>query len=159
MTWIKHHQRIHTDKQQTYERMSLTICHYGIFLVAQLVKNPQCGKPGFDPWVWKIPWRREQLPTPVFWPRDTVHGITKNQTWLSDSLLLHTKEGASLVAQTVKNPPAMQETWYWSLSWEDPLEKGMATYSTILAWRSPTDWGACQATVHKVAKSRTWLSS
>ena len=41
--------------------------------------------------------------------------------------------GASLVAQTVKNLPAMQETWVQSLSQEDPLEKGMATHSTILA--------------------------
>ena len=39
----------------------------------------------------------------------------------------------SLVAQTVKNPPAMQETWVRSLGWEDPLEKGMATLSSILA--------------------------
>ena len=37
-------------------------------LVAQLVKNLQCGRPGFSPWVGKIPWRREQLSTPVFWP-------------------------------------------------------------------------------------------
>ena len=37
----------------------------------------------------------------------------------------------------VKNLPAMQETWDLSLGWEDPLEKGMATYSSILAWRSP----------------------
>ena len=37
--------------------------------MAQLVKNsPQCRKPGFDPWVGKIPWRKERLPTPVFWP-------------------------------------------------------------------------------------------
>ena len=43
--------------------------------------------------------------------------------------------GASLVAQTVKNLPAMQETWVRSLGWEDPLEKGKATYSNILAWR------------------------
>ena len=43
---------------------------------------------------------------------------------------------ASLVAQLVKNPPAMQETWVRSLSWEDPLEKGKATNSSILAWRS-----------------------
>ena len=42
---------------------------------------------------------------------------------------------ASLVAQTVKNLPAMQETWVRSLGWEDPLEKGMATRSSILAWR------------------------
>ena len=40
---------------------------------------------------------------------------------------------ASLVAQLVKNPPAMQETWVQSLSWEDPLEKGKATHSSILA--------------------------
>ena len=44
---------------------------------------------------------------------------------------------ASLVAQLVKNPPAMQESWVWSLSWEDPLEKGKATHSGILAWRIP----------------------
>ena len=41
------------------------------------------------------------------------------------------------MAQTVKNPPAMQETWVRSLGWEDPLEKGMATHSSILAWRIP----------------------
>ena len=43
----------------------------------------------------------------------------------------------SLVAQTVKNLPAMQETQVWSMGWEDPLEKGMATHSSILAWRIP----------------------
>ena len=44
---------------------------------------------------------------------------------------------ASLVAQLVKNPPAMWETWVRSLAWEDPLEKGKATHSNILAWRIP----------------------
>ena len=44
---------------------------------------------------------------------------------------------ASLVAQLVKNPPAMWETWVWSLGWEDPLEKGKATHSSIRAWRIP----------------------
>ena len=44
---------------------------------------------------------------------------------------------ASLVAQLVKNPPAMRETWVQSLHWEDPLEKGKATHSSILAWRIP----------------------
>ena len=43
----------------------------------------------------------------------------------------------SLVAQTVKNLPAMQETWARSLGWEDALEKGMATHSSVLAWRIP----------------------
>ena len=41
----------------------------------------------------------------------------------------------SLVAQLVKNPPAIRETWVWSLGWDDPLEKGKATHSSILAWR------------------------
>ena len=44
---------------------------------------------------------------------------------------------ASLVAQLVKNPPAMRETWVQSLGWEDPLEKGKATHFSILAWRIP----------------------
>ena len=52
--------------------------------------------------------------------------------------------GASLVAQTVKNLPAMQETRVRSLGWEDPLEKGMTTHSSILAWRIPMDRGASQ---------------
>ena len=43
---------------------------------------------------------------------------------------------ASLVPQTVKNPPAMRETWVRSLGWEDALEEGMATHSSILAWRN-----------------------
>ena len=47
----------------------------------------------------------------------------------------------SLVAQTVKNPLAMWETWVRSLGWEDPLEEGMATYSSILAWRVLMDRG------------------
>ena len=44
---------------------------------------------------------------------------------------------ASLVAQLVKNPPAIRDTWVQSLGWEDPLEKGKATHSSILAWRIP----------------------
>ena len=60
---------------------------------------------------------------------------------------------ASLVAQLVKNPPTMQETWVWSLGCEDPLEKGKATHSSILAWRIPrivySPWGH---------KEGTWLS-
>ena len=61
----------------------------------------------------------------------------------------------SLVAQLVKNLPAMWETWVQSLSWKDPLEKGKATHSSILAWRIP--WTVC--IVHWVAKSRTGLSN
>ena len=64
---------------------------------------------------------------------------------------------ASLVAQVVKNLPAMWETWVRPLGWEDPLEEGMATHSSILAWRIPMDRGAWQTTVHGVAKSQTQL--
>jgi len=45
--------------------------------------------------------------------------------------------GASLVAQLIKNPSAIQETWVRSLGWDDPLEKEMAAHSSILAWRNP----------------------
>ena len=62
----------------------------------------------FDSWVRKILWRRDRLPTPVFF-----------------------------VAQLVKNLPAKQETWVRSLGQEDPLEKEMATHSSILAWKIP----------------------
>ena len=65
---------------------------------------------------------------------------------------------ASLVSQLVKNPPAMQETWVWSLGWEGPLEKGKATHSSILAWRIP-----CTILVHIVERCEEsdvteWLS-
>ena len=65
---------------------------------------------------------------------------------------------ASLVAQLVKNPPAMQETWVQSLGWEDPLEKGKVTQSSIPAWRIPMDIGAWWAIVHGVTKSQTQLN-
>ena len=61
--------------------------------------------------------------------------------------------GASLVAQTVKNSPAIQGTWVQYLGWEDPLEQGMATHSSILVWRIPKDRGAWWATVHRVTES------
>ena len=56
-----------------------------------------------------------------------------------------------MVAQTVKNLPARQETWVQSLSQGDPLEKGMDTHSSILAWRIP--W--TEDTVHGISKSQT----
>ena len=58
----------------------------------------------------------------------------------------------------VKNWPAMQETWVRSLSWTDPLEEDIATYSSILAWRISVDRGAWQATVHRVEKSQKRLN-
>ena len=61
---------------------------------------------------------------------------------------------ASLVAQTAKNPPAMQEVWVRSLGWGDPLEEGIATDSSILAWRIPMDRGGWRAAVHGVTDFR-----
>ena len=65
------------------------------------------------------------------------------------------KVWASLVAQTGKNLPAMQETWVQILGWEDPLQEGMALHSSILAWRKAMDRGAWWAAVHGVEKHRT----
>ena len=79
--------------------------------MAQLVKNLQCGRPGFHPWVGRFP--------------GGGHGNPLQYSW------------ASLVAQLVKNLPAVPETWVPSLGWEDPLEEGMATHSSTLAWRIP----------------------
>ena len=79
-------------------------------LIAQLVKNPPAMQETlFNSWDGRICWRRDRLPTLVFL------GFT--------------------VAQLLKNPPAMRETWVQSLGWEDILEKGKATHSSILALR------------------------
>ena len=65
----------------------------------------------------------------------------------------------ALVAKLVKNLPAVQESWVRSLGWEDPLEKEMATHSSVLAWKNLIDRGAWWAAVHGVAKSRARLSN
>ena len=83
----------------------------------------QCRRSGFNPWIRKIPWRRERLPTPVLWPGE-FHGLYSpwghKQADMTEQLSLW----ASLTAQLVKNPPAMQETRVWFLGQEDLLEKG-----------------------------------
>ena len=67
-------------------------------------------------------------------PGSSVHGILQARIldWVGDPGRLH-----YLVAQLVKNLPAMRETWVQSMGWEDPLEKGKATHSRVLAWRIP----------------------
>ena len=87
----------------------------------------RCRRPQFDSWVTKIPGEMVGYPLQYF--------------------------GASLVAQMVKNPPAVQESWVRSLGWEDSLEEGMSTHSSILPWRIPIGRGAWWATVHTVSKS------
>ena len=71
---------------------------------------------------------------------------TVSLSWVSYSVL---------VAQTVKNQPAMWETWVQSLGWKDPLEEGMETHHGILAWIIPTERGAWWATIHGLSKSQT----
>ena len=75
---------------------------------------------------------------------------------LLGSVVIH---WASLVAQSVKNLPAMWENWVQSLGWEDPLEEDRATHSSILAWRIPMNRGTWWPAVHGVAKNWTWLSN
>ena len=67
---------------------------------------------------------------------------------------------ASLVVQMVKNLPAMQETWVRSLDWEDPLEKGMATHSSILAWRIPwtEEPGGLQSIMGSQTVGHNWVT-
>ena len=74
---------------------------------------------------------------------------------LMDFGVIYTFGGTSLVAQRLKHLPGMRETLVQSLGWGDPLEEGMTTHSSILAWRLPMDRGAWRATTHGVAKSRT----
>ena len=84
-----------------------------------------------------------------------VHWVAKSQTQLRDFMFTFTFP----VAQTVKNPSAIGENWVQSLGGEDPSEKGMATHSSILAWRIPYDREACRhrqwATVYGASKSWT----
>ena len=80
-----------------------------------------------------------------------IHG----QTLQTEQQRDEGKIWALLTNLSVKNPPARQETWVQSLGREDPLEEGMATHSSILAWRTCKDRGAWRATVHGVSESWT----
>ena len=73
------------------------------------------------------------------------------------SFKVDTLSWASLMAQMAKKLSEMQKTWVQSLGWENSMEEAMATHSSILAWRIPTDRGALQAILHGVTKSQTKL--
>ena len=107
-----------------------------IHLEAQLIKNPPAMQ---ETWVRFLGWKdplEKGTGYPLLYPglknsmECIVHGVATSQTQLSDFHFT-----ASLVAQQVKNLPAMQETWVRFLGWEDPLEKGTATHFSILSWR------------------------
>ena len=75
----------------------------------------------------------------------------RSHTWY-DSIYIKYPEQASLVAQRVKNLPAMQETGVWSLGQEDPQEERVAAHSSVPAWRVPVDGGAWWVTFHGIPK-------
>ena len=97
---------------------------------------------GFNPWVGKIPWRRERLPTPVFLHGE-FHGLYS--PWgHKESDMTEWLSWASLLAHMVKHLPVMRETQVGSQGWEDPLEKEMATHSSILTWKIPWTEEPCR---------------
>ena len=83
--------------------------------------------------VWEIPWTEEPGRLQSMGLQRAGHdlGIKQEQNYISITL------GASLIAQLVKNLPAVQKTWVRFLGWEDPLEKEMAAHSSILVWKIP----------------------
>ena len=84
-----------------------------------------------------------------------INGYILFQNLTNCILQIDTVYSMSVVAQTVKNLPAMQETWVRSLGQEDPLEKGMASHYSIFAWRIPwtEEPGRLQTTVHRVQET------
>ena len=88
---------------------------------------------GSSPWDHKVLDMKEQLST---YHQDQNRG-DQGEAYPGKLTLLESKPGAFLVAQRIKHLPAMQETWVRSLGWEDPLEKEMATHSSIPSWRIP----------------------
>ena len=117
------------------------------FLVAQSAKKSatNVGNLGLIPGLGRSPGEGNGYP-------HQYSGLGRKESDMTEQLSLW----SSLVAQMVKNLPARQETWVWSLGWEDSLAEGLATtHSSILAWRIPVDRGAWRATVHGVAKSWT----
>ena len=76
----------------------------------------------------------KELDTTEHKRHNMIDSLAQNLRWLYNLSLK--ERGASLVAQRLKRLPTMRETWVRTLGWEDPLEKGKATHSSILAWRS-----------------------
>ena len=111
-------------KRWEFQWLFLLKSIYYCFPGSSAGKQSTCsaGDPGLIPGLGRSAWRRDRLPTLVFMD---FHGGSDG-----------------------KESPAMWETWVWSLGWGDPLKEGMATYSSILAWRIPRDRGAWWAAVH-----------
>ena len=100
----------------------------------------------------------EHRGTCIFWNYSFVQIYDRSQIAGSYGNFGIQYSWACLVAWMVKSPPPMQETWIRSLGWKDPLARGVATHSSILAQRIPMERGEWQATVHGVTKRQTQLS-
>ena len=107
----------------------------------------------------KIPWTEESGGLQSMQSQRVRHDWAVSPQCLVWHCLVGNDFWVSLVAQTVKNLPAVQETWVRSLGWEDPLEKGTAPHSSISGLENSMDRGTWQATVHGIAKSHTLLSN
>ena len=142
---------------------SLTLAYISSWasLVAQMLKKSESESHSILPWTLSDPrdyavhrilhtrileWVPFSFSRWSSWPRDIA---------LQEDPLPAEPQGK---LQTVKNLPAMQETWILSLVWENPLEKELATHFSILAWRIMTT-RAWRATVHEVAESQTQLTN
>ena len=128
-------------------------CNVGVSEVAQsrltLCDSMDCSLPGFSVrgifQARVLEWVAISFSRGSSWPRD----------WTQVS---HIARRCLTLWVTREAQPAMQDTWVRSVGWEDPLEEGMETHSSILAWRIPMDRGAWWATVHGVTRSWTQLS-
>ena len=133
-----------------------------LFTIARTRKQPKC--PSVDEWIKKI-W---YIYTKHYYSAIKRNGIGSFLVvWTDPESVIQSEVSqkeknkyliASLGAQMVKNLSSMLEPWVRSLGWEDSLEEGMASHSSIPAWRIPMDRGAWWATVHGVTKSQTRLS-
>ena len=138
-----------------YPNLTLILPYLHLFiLVARMKEEVKIYDCNINTWHthWSIAFGQWYLPSHialVVWEECDVERLNgKRMTIEIDRLLTYyiskpiingriLKPWASLVAQLVKNSPAVREPWVWSLGWEDPLEKGTVTHSSILAWRIP----------------------
>ena len=159
--WLKGHLNFRHLTSKIWENKPVALNVQFIVAWFAVGKEPACQcrkrkRHEFNPCVRKISWRRKWQPTPVLLSGE-FHGqrsLVSCNLWdckeLDTTEYVHIHKPprneyiSSLVAQMIKNPTAIQETWVRSLGQEDPLEKKMATHSSILAWRIPRTEEPCK---------------
>ena len=158
--WLKEEHLLKVWSEPVYRNLDILLC-FSSFGGWELECNKTIVKSHFSPWHmetwenWSAGWGKMQQLLGRNRHRG-AWGCLRELLCLSPWILCTPLfSWASLVAQLVKNPPAMRETWVRSLSWKDPLGEVMATHSSILVYRI-TD-RAWWATIHGVVKSWTWL--